>query len=104
MNIKVSTDNNIVGGEKFSAYISGVITETFGRMRAQISHVGVHFTDQNSSKVGYNDKRCVVEFHLKGKSTTAVTCIANSIDEALIGALEKAIHSIEHKMGKLEHR
>ncbi|MBY0415739.1 MAG: hypothetical protein K2Q18_16315 [Bdellovibrionales bacterium] len=104
MNIQISTDKNIDGGEKFSAYINGVINEAIGTMSTQITHVGVHFTDQNSSKIGFNDKRCVVEFHIPGRSSTAVSCDASSVDEALMGAVEKAKNSIEHTLGKLKHR
>ncbi|MBC7714601.1 MAG: hypothetical protein H7177_14745 [Rhizobacter sp.] len=104
MNIQISTDKNIDGGEKFSTYVNGVVNEAVAGFNTQITRVGVHFTDQNSSKVGFQDKRCVMEYHIAGRSTTAVSHDADSVDEALAGAVEKARHSIEHTLGKIKNR
>ncbi|MBC7428591.1 MAG: hypothetical protein H7336_08275 [Bacteriovorax sp.] len=104
MNIQISTDKNIDGGEKFSTYVNGVVNQAVSGFNTQITHVGVHFSDQNSSKIGFQDKRCVVEFHIAGRSTTAVTHDADSVDEALLGAVEKARHSIEHTLGRMNKR
>lgn len=101
MNIHISTDKNIEGGERFSTYVNGVISQALSSFNTQITSVGVHFTDQNSSKVGFLDKRCVLEYKMAGRSATAVTHDANSVDEALIGAVEKLNHSLEHTIGKM---
>lgn len=100
MNIQINTDHNIDGGEKFSSYVSGVVQEAFARFSNQLTHVELHFTDQNSSKSGIMDKRCVMEVRITGRKSTAVTSDANTIDEALMGATEKMKHSIEHTLGR----
>ena len=102
MNIQISTDKNIDGGEKFSTYVNGVITQALNGFNTQITSVGVHFSDQNSSKVGYQDKRCVLEYKMAGRGATAVSHDADSVDEALNGAVEKLGHAIEHTMGKMK--
>jgi ribosome-associated translation inhibitor RaiA len=104
MNIQISTGKNIDGGEKFSTYVSGVVQQAMDCFNAQITHVGVHFSDQNSSKTGYLDKRCVMEYHIAGKNSTAVTYDAGTVDEALLGAVEKVRHSLEHTIGKMGKR
>ena len=104
MNIQISTDKNIDGGEKFSTYVNGVVNDAISGFNKHITHVGVHFSDQNSSKAGLEDKRCVVEFHIAGRNSTAVSFDANSVDEALAGAVEKVRHSIGHTLGKLKKR
>lgn len=101
MNIQISTDKNIDGGEKFSNYVNGVITQALHTFHTQITSIGVHFSDQNSSKIGYQDKRCVLEYRMAGRGATAVTHDADSVDEALNGAVEKLSHSIEHTLGKM---
>ncbi len=102
MNIQISTDKNIDGGEKFSSYVNGVITQALNGFNTQITSVGVHFTDQNSSKIGYQDKRCVVEYRMAGRGPAVVTHDADSVDEALNGAVEKLNNSIEHTLGKMK--
>lgn len=104
MNIQISTDNHIEGGQKFSDYVSGVVSSAFTRFSNQLTHVDLHFSDQNSSnKIGTNDKRCLIEVRITGRKSTAVTCDADSIDEALLGATEKMRHSIESTLGKANY-
>lgn len=104
MNIQINTDNHIDGGQKFSDYVSGVVSSAFGRFSNQLTHVDVHFSDQNSSnKIGSNDKRCMIEVRIAGRKSTAVTNDASSIDEALIGATEKMKHSIESTLGRANY-
>lgn len=95
MNIQVNTDNNINGSKEFSSYVMGVINQAFSRFSTQLSHVDVHFSDQNSSKNGVMDKRCLMEVRITGRKSTAVTSDANSLDEALAEATEKMKHSLE---------
>ena len=100
MDIQVNTDNHIKGSERFTNYVHNVVEGAVTNFRDQISHVGVHVSDQNSSKIGFNDKRCTMEARIIGRKTTAVTHDADSVDEAVMGAAEKIKHSIEHTLGK----
>lgn len=104
MNIDISTGKNIDGGERFTHYVNGVIEHTMNDFNTQITHVGVHFSDQNSSKIGVMDKRCVLEYRLAGKSPTAISHDASTVDEAFLGAVEKVKHSLEHTIGKMNRR
>jgi hypothetical protein len=100
MNIQINTSNNLDGSEKFSNYVTGVIRDSFSRFSDQLTHVELHFSDQNSNKNGARDKRCLIEVRISGRKNTAVTHDADSIDEALIGASDKMIHTLEHTFGK----
>ncbi len=102
MIIQISTDKNIDGGEKFSTYVNGVISQAINSFNNQITSVGAHFSDQNSSKPGFQDKRCVLEYKMTGRGASAVTHDADTVDEALSGAVEKLSHSIEHTLGKMK--
>jgi hypothetical protein len=86
MKIQITTDNHIDAGEKFSTYVNGIVSEAVDGLNAQITTVGVHFSDQNSS------------------NKVAVTHDANSLDEALLGAVEKVKNSVEHTLGRLKAR
>lgn len=100
MNIQVNTDNHIDGGQRFSDYVTGVVAQAFNRYSKELTHVDVHFSDQNSSKIGTMDKRCLIEVRISGRKSTAVTSDANSLDEALLSATEKMKHSIESSLRK----
>lgn len=103
MNIQVNTGNHIEGGERFTDYVSGVLAQAFSRFSTQLTHVDVHFSDQNSSKTGTRDKRCLIEVRITGRKSTAVSSDANSIDEALLSATEKMKHSIENTLKRANH-
>lgn len=103
MNIQVNTGNHIKGGERFSEYVSGIVSHAFNRFSSQLTHVDVHFSDQNSSKVGAMDKRCLIEVRITGRKTTAVSSDADSIDEALLSATEKMKNSIENTIGRANY-
>lgn len=100
MNIQINTDHNIDGGEKFSNYVTGYVEQAFSRFSHRLSHVDLHFSDQNSSKEGTMDKRCLIEVRIAGRKSTTVTSDADTIDEALTAATEKMKHSIEHALDK----
>lgn len=100
MNIQINTDHNIEGNEKFSTYVTGVIQDSFSRFSKQLTHVEVHFSDQNSSKNGTMDKRCLIEVRISGRKNTAVSHDADSVDEALMGAAEKMKHTVEHTLDR----
>ena len=103
MDIQISTGNHLEGGEKFSDYVSGVVTHAFSHFSNQLSHVDVHFSDQNSSKVGTMDKRCLIEVRITGRKSTAVSSDADTLEEALFSATEKMKNAIESSLGKAEH-
>jgi hypothetical protein len=104
MNIQINTGNHIDGSQKFSDYVSGVVTSAFTRFSNQLTHVDVHFSDQNSSsKVGTNDKRCMIEVRITGRKSTSVTSDANSIDEALLEATEKMKHSLKNTLDRTNY-
>ena len=103
MDIQINTGNHIDGGERFSEYVTGVVSQAFSRFSTQLTHVDVHFSDQNSSKNGIMDKRCLIEVRITGRKSTAVSSDASSIDEALLSATEKMKHSIESTLAKANH-
>lgn len=103
MDIQINTDNHIDGGEKFSEYVSGTVSHTLGHFSNHLTHVGVHFSDQNGSKMGVMDKRCLIEVRITGRKNAVVTSDANTIDEALSSSLDKMKNSIESTLGKGIH-
>ena len=102
MQIQVNTTSTVEGSEKFSAYVSSVVESSLERFSDRISRVEVHLSDQNAGKSGPDDKRCKMEARLKGRQPTAVTHDAESFNQAIDGAVEKILRSIESTLGRLQ--
>lgn len=89
MIVLFNTDKNINGSEEFNSPFIIQITEELKRFSENITKVIAHVSDENAAKVGLNDKKCVLEARLEGKQPIAVTHHANTIQEAVTGAIEK---------------
>ncbi len=104
MQIQINTDHNIEGREKFTAKIEELVETELNRFSGQISRVEVHLSDENSDREGHSDKRCMIEARLNGRQPTAVTQEAESLNQAIDGAIEKLKRSIESTLGRLAAR
>ena len=101
MTIQFNTDHNISGNEKANGYFSTTITDALSRFSNHITRVEVHLTDENSNKEGQNDKRCLLEARLEGMQPIAVTCNADTIEQAVKGAIDKLKSSLDTVIGRL---
>lgn len=101
MQIQVNTDRNIEGHEKLSEWVSATVEDALDRFSDHITRVEVHLSDENGSKKGEEDKRCLMEARLKGRQPIAVTHDAANLDQAVHGAAEKLSRSIESTRGRL---
>ena len=104
MQIQVSTDNNIEGGEKFTSHVEAVVNAALARFSDHITRVEVHLSDEVAHKNGQNDKRCVMEARLEGRQPTAVTHEAGTVDKALDGAAGKLQKVVESTLSRLRDR
>lgn len=101
MHIQVNTDHTVEGHEALAAHIRGVVVDALSRMSDHIMRVEVHLTDENGSKNGKKDKRCMMEARLEGRQPIAVTDEAPTVELAVNGAADKLARLIEHTLGKL---
>jgi ribosome-associated translation inhibitor RaiA len=88
MTINVHTDNHIQGREDVAATIKSLIEAGIGHFSDFITRVDAHLSDENGSKSGV-DKRCLIEAHPSGAPATAVHCTAETVREAVDGAIAK---------------
>ena len=103
MIIQFNTDNNITGSERLNDYYTSTLTESLSRFSNQITRLEVHLTDENSSKEGQNDKRCMLEARLEGMQPIAVTNNANDIEHAVKGAVDKLKSSLDTVIGRMRN-
>ena len=105
MQIQVNTDNNIEGSTQLTEMVEGVISNTLSRFGDRITRVEVYLSDQNSDKkIGDSDKRCVLEARLAGLQPISVREFGATIEQAIDGASEKLIHTLERHLGRLEDK
>lgn len=101
MKIQINTDRHIQGHEALSAYVSSELKSTLSRVSDHITTVEVHLSDENGNKSGQNDKRCMMEARLEGRQPIAVTNLAETLDKAINGAIDKLVRLIESTLGRM---
>ncbi|MCK9281642.1 MAG: HPF/RaiA family ribosome-associated protein [Melioribacteraceae bacterium] len=100
MNIQINTGHNIQGNEVLIDKFSSTIKSALSRISEHITSVEVHLKDEDGEKNGKNDKRCMIEARLKGRQPIGVTDNAETLNEALDGAIDKLINMIESILGR----
>lgn len=101
MKIIFNTDNNINGREQMTAHYETVLNESLSRFDNFITRLEVHLGDENSHKQSPDDKRCMLEARVEGMQPLAVTHKAETIHEAVSGAVEKLKKSLDSAVGKM---
>jgi ribosomal subunit interface protein len=105
MQIQINTDHNIHGYESAAATVRASVESALKRFSTQITRVEVHLGDENASKRGGDDKRCMMEARVEGQAPIAVTHHAATVPQAIDGAAEKLAHRIEKTLARLHsHR
>ena len=102
MKIEINTDKNILGKEALAQSVETILEQVLARFSDQITRIEVHLSDENSAaKSGMADKRCMLEVRLAGRKPEAVRVQAQTVDQAVMGAAQKMVSSLESELGKL---
>lgn len=102
MEVIFNTDRNIEGKERIEAFFKDQIKQDLNRFSDHITRVEVHVSDENGSKSGENDKKCVLEARPQGLKPVAVTAFDNSVEKAISSATNKLKNSLTRVIGKLQ--
>lgn len=102
MQIQINTDKNVTGNEGLIASSTSLLSEELSRFSQLITRVEVHFSDEDGNKDGFDDKRCMLEARPSGMQPIAVTNQANTHEQALFGAIDKLISSLETITGRMK--
>lgn len=100
MQIQVNA-GHIEGREELLARVESHLRTSLNWFSGRITRVDVHVRDENGDKGGGDDKRCVMEAHLRGRQPVAVTHHAATLDDAVHGAAAKLKTFIESVVGRL---
>jgi len=102
MQVQVSTDNHIEGGEELTREVEAVVEGTLGRFSDWITRVEVHLSDESgSSKSRDNDKRCVMEARPAGLQPISASHQGATLAHALSGAAKKLARQLDDTAGRL---
>jgi len=105
MQIQINTDSSIKGSEGLAAHVSGVVAGALDRFTGRVSRVEVHLSDENGDKTRPDDKKCLLEARIDGRSPSVVSHNANTVDEAVAGATHKMQRVLDTTFAKLaSHR
>ena len=104
MQVQVHTDNNVNSSANLTSNVEADLNETLSRFGNQITRVEVHFRDVNGPKTVGDDKSCLLEARLAGRQPVVVSHEAASLRQALDGASEKLVRSLDKLLGKLSDR
>lgn len=100
MKIQLNTDSHIVGSEALTTEVETKINSTLSRFSDRITRIEVHLSDLNSTKVGPDDKRCVIEARVAGLQPISVSHQASLLALAIDGACEKMTAALDTAFGK----
>jgi ribosome-associated translation inhibitor RaiA len=103
MTIQFNTDKNITASEELRVPLIALISEELDRFSQHITRLEVHLSDENGPKGGLNDIRCLLEARLEGRQPIVVTKNANTLEQAVEGALEKLKTSLNTIVGRLRN-
>ncbi len=103
MTIQINTDNNLSVHEAFGTKLEDLLSEELSRFSEHITRLEVHLSDENGSKDGIHDKKCLLEARLEGRQPIAVTALANTYELAVNSAIDKLKASLDTILGRLRN-
>ena len=104
MIIQLNTDKNLTIHSEYESQITEKLNKDLERYSEHISRVEVHLSDENGSKGGINDKRCLLEARFEGKQPIVTSDLGDTYDLALKGATEKLKHALTTVISKLQEK
>ncbi len=100
MQIQINSDKQIAVDAKLTSFIEEELERALSRFEARLTRAEVHLSDLNSSKPGQRDKRCLLEVRPAGQKPVSVTQEANTVQQALKGAVGKMRRLLETSFGR----
>jgi hypothetical protein len=99
MRVLLNTDRHIDGHEALAARVRGDVEVALARFDERITRVEVHLSDENGPRGGDEDKRCMMEARLEGRTPLVVTSRGPTVDDAVHSAAGKLSRLIDRTLG-----
>ncbi len=95
MMIQINTDKTIEWDQRSSEHFSGLIKEELDRFSDHITRVEVHISDENGSKKGPDDIRCLMEVRVEGRQPIVGIDQSGTVEQAISGSIDKVKASLK---------
>ena len=102
MKIQVNTDHNVEGSDALVRAVEEQIRTTLGRYEDRISRIEAHFGDEDGSKNGAANKRCMLEARPLGRGPVVVTAFSDTSEAACRDASHKMQNLLRSTFGRLD--
>lgn len=89
MRIQVNTDDHVKGDERLTHHVIGLVEAALDRFGDRLTRVEVHLSEQKSHHSRGEDEHCMLEARLAGRQPVAVTHRAETMSQAIDGAIER---------------
>ncbi len=89
MEIHVNTDTNVDVNEKRTEQIDAQVTDGLARFEDRLTRVDVHLSNESAGRSTGEDFRCLIEACPAGIAPIVVTHHAETLTEALSGAMKR---------------
>jgi len=104
MQVIVNTDSNVDGTERVAGALETIVEDSLARYGERLTRVEVHLSDGSAGRSSTDDIKCSLEARPAGGTPVVVTQNANTVEEALSGALHKMKSLLDTHFGKLDNR
>ncbi|MBC7554519.1 MAG: HPF/RaiA family ribosome-associated protein [Taibaiella sp.] len=102
MTIQINSDKNLAVHEAFGDKLKDTLSDKLSRFSEHITRLEVHLSDENGSKEGIHDKRCMIEARFEGRQPVAATNHAGTYDQAVDGAIDKIKAVLDSAIGRVK--
>jgi hypothetical protein len=102
--IQINSDKNIAVDTRVIQFVRGEVNRFLKRFGSKLTRVEVHLSDVNSRKFGINDKRCLIEARPARHRPLTAANRAQTVRQAVGGALTKLQSGLEKFYGRLERQ
>lgn len=103
MQIQLNTDNHITGSAGLQERAAQILAQELKHLANDITRIEIHLNDENSSKSGALDKRCLLEARVAGLAPIATEHHADTLTLAMQGAAEQLARAVKSALDKLQH-
>ncbi len=100
MQIQLNSDNHIKGSPALQQSVETILEQSLKHLANDLTRVEVYLNDENSTKGGASDKRCMLEARVTGSAPIAVEHKAPSMDQAVRGAADQLVRALKSTLDK----
>ena len=103
MTIQLNADNNLTVHDVFRDKLNNSLQEGLYRFSDHITRLEVHLSDDTEFRFGPNDKKCLLEACIEGRSPIVVSAGANNFQVAVYSAVTKLRSSLDSFLGRMQN-